>query len=123
MDGSNAEQALGVGFVGFGVWFGPLDPRNFSCLLDRVTCSLHFLQGLMVILTFTRDICYLHSLMVSHTLTLKKKEQHVMRAPMAPLGPLYESVALTCGVDAELGPPASRGPYYQVGAIMIIQPQ
>ena len=36
-----------------------------------------------------------------------------MRAPMAPLGPLYEPVGLTCGVDSGLGPPLERGPYYQ----------
>ena len=35
-NGSFAPEAPGVGFAGFGVWFGPRDPRNISRHLDGI---------------------------------------------------------------------------------------
>ena len=32
-DGSYAEEAPGVGYTGYGVWFGDMDPQNISCPL------------------------------------------------------------------------------------------
>ena len=32
-DGSCAEEALGDGFAGYGIWFGPMHPHNVSALL------------------------------------------------------------------------------------------
>ena len=36
-DGSYAEEAPGLGFAGYGVWFGFLDPQNVLCPLGGLT--------------------------------------------------------------------------------------
>ena len=36
-DGSFAEESPGQGFIGYGVWFGPLDPRNMAIPLEGPT--------------------------------------------------------------------------------------
>ena len=33
-DGSFAKEGPGMGFAGYGVWFGPLDPRNWALPLE-----------------------------------------------------------------------------------------
>ena len=40
-DGSFGLEAPGKGFAGYGVWFGPLDPRNMAQPLEGVVQTVN----------------------------------------------------------------------------------
>ena len=52
-DASYADEALGLGFAGFGVWFGPLDPLNVSSPLEG-SLQTNNLAGIMAANTALR---------------------------------------------------------------------